>query len=51
MDYEAISTFSKSWGLVYMVVLFAGVVLYAFWPRNKATFDKAAHVPLEEDDR
>jgi cytochrome c oxidase cbb3-type subunit 4 len=50
MDYETLATFSKSWGLVYMVVLFAAVCLYALRPRNKATFDKAARVPLEGDD-
>ncbi|MCE9522413.1 MAG: cbb3-type cytochrome c oxidase subunit 3 [Alphaproteobacteria bacterium] len=51
MDYDTISTFSKSWGLVYLVGLFLGVCIYAFWPRNQAKFDKAARVPLEEDDR
>ncbi len=51
MSYETISTFAKSWGLVYLLVLFFGAALYAFWPRNKAKFDKAARMPLEEDDR
>jgi cytochrome c oxidase cbb3-type subunit 4 len=51
MDYEMIATFSKSWGLVYLVLLFLGVWVYALWPRNKAKFDRAARVPLEEDDR
>ena len=50
MDYETLSTFSKSWGLVYMVVLFAAVFVYALWPRNKAKFEKAARMPLEGDD-
>jgi len=30
-------------------VLFAGVVLYAFWPGNKRRFDEAAKLPLEDD--
>ena len=51
MSYETISTLSTSWGLVYLVVLFVGVTVYAFWPHNKAKFDKAARMPLEEDDR
>ncbi len=51
MDYESIATFSKSWGLVYLVVLFVGACLYAFWPRNKEKFDQAARMPLDEDDR
>ncbi len=51
MNYETISTFATSWGLVYLMVLFVGVAVYAFWPRNKDKFDKAARMPLEEDDR
>ena len=31
------------------VVLFVAVVLYALWPRNRATFDDAANMPLRED--
>lgn len=49
MTYEAISTFARSWGTVYLMVLFAGVFIYAFWPRNRATFDAAARMPLDED--
>lgn len=51
MDYDTISTFAKSWGLVYLMAIFIGVCLYAFWPRNKAKFDQAACMPLDEDDR
>jgi cytochrome c oxidase cbb3-type subunit IV len=29
--------------------LFLGVVLYAVWPSNKASFDAAARMPLRED--
>ncbi len=50
-DYGAIATFAKSWGLVYLLVLFVGAIAYAYWPRNKAKFDKAARMPLEEDER
>jgi cytochrome c oxidase cbb3-type subunit 4 len=51
MDYETLSAFSMSWGLVYFIALFVGVCVYAFWPRNRATFDRAARLPLEGDDR
>jgi cytochrome c oxidase cbb3-type subunit 4 len=50
MTYEAVSEFSKSWGLVYLVVMFLGVCAYAFWPRNGQTFDRASQVPLDKDD-
>lgn len=50
MSYDEIATFSKSWGLVYLTLLFLGVCAYAFWPRNKTKFDRAARMPLDKDD-
>jgi cytochrome c oxidase cbb3-type subunit 4 len=29
--------------------LFIAIVTYAVWPRNKASFDEAAKMPLRED--
>ena len=49
VDYDTLAAFARSWGLVYLMALFAGVCLYAFWPRNKTKFDKAARMPLDED--
>jgi cytochrome c oxidase cbb3-type subunit 4 len=31
------------------VGIFLAIVIYALWPRNKATFDAAAQMPLRED--
>ena len=31
------------------VAIFLAIVAYAFWPRNKAAFDEAAHLPLREE--
>jgi len=31
------------------VVLFFAAIIYAIWPRNKASFDAAAKMPLRED--
>ena len=49
MSYETLSTFARSWGTVYLMLLFVGVLTYALWPRNGAKFDAAARIPLEED--
>lgn len=49
MDYEAIAAFARSYGLLYMLVLFAVVLAYALWPRNKKKFADAARIPLKED--
>ena len=31
------------------VGIFIAIVIYAFWPRNKAAFDEAARMPLREE--
>jgi cytochrome c oxidase cbb3-type subunit 4 len=49
MDYHAVSGFAQSWGLVYLVVLFAVAIGWALWPRNRARFDEAARIPFKED--
>ena len=46
MTYDEIATFSKSWGLVYLTVMFLVVCAYALWPRNQQKFDRAAQMPL-----
>ncbi|WP_108681225.1 cbb3-type cytochrome c oxidase subunit 3 [Methyloceanibacter sp. wino2] len=49
MDYEQVASISQVAALIFFIVLFAGVVLYAFWPGNKKRFDEAARLPLEDD--
>ncbi len=50
MSYDEVATFSKSWGLVYLSVMFRAVCAYALWPRNKQKFDRAAQMPLDKDE-
>jgi cytochrome c oxidase cbb3-type subunit 4 len=47
--YESIARFAQTWGLVYFFVIFAGVLVYALWPKNKRSFDEASRIPLRED--
>ncbi len=49
MTYESVSYFAQTWGLVYLVVLFAGVLVYALRPGAKDKFEQAARIPLKED--
>jgi cytochrome c oxidase cbb3-type subunit 4 len=51
MSYETVSRFAQQGGSIYFVLLFLGALLYALWPRSKSSFQKAARIPLEEDDR
>ena len=47
-EYEAWAYFSATWGLLYFFTLFIGVVIFAYWPRNKAAFEAAAQIPLRD---
>jgi len=47
--YKAVAEFAQTWGLVYFVVIFVLVLLYALWPSRKQQFDEAARIPLRED--
>ena len=49
MTYEQVASISQVVALIFFVVLFAGVLLYAFWPGNKKSFEQAARLPLEKD--
>lgn len=47
--YVFFAHFAQTWGLVYFVAIFFGVLAYALWPSNQKRFDESARVPLRED--
>jgi cytochrome c oxidase cbb3-type subunit 4 len=47
--YTAMRHFADSWGLVFMFVVFVGVILFTFRPGGKKAADRAAQIPLKED--
>ncbi|MEO1039093.1 MAG: cbb3-type cytochrome c oxidase subunit 3 [Pseudomonadota bacterium] len=49
--YQTLSHFAQTWGLLFFMALFAGVVVYAMWPKNQDKFDAAARVPLNDDSK
>jgi cytochrome c oxidase cbb3-type subunit 4 len=49
MTYEQVSTITQVAALLFFIALFAGVVIYAFWPGNKKRFEKDAQIPLRKD--
>jgi cytochrome c oxidase cbb3-type subunit 4 len=49
MTYEQVASISQVGALLGFVALFVGVLIYAFWPGNKKTFEEAARLPLEKD--
>jgi cytochrome c oxidase cbb3-type subunit IV len=50
VTYEQLSAFAQTSGMIYFIIIFMGVCLYVFWPKNRAKFDKAARMPLENED-
>jgi len=47
--YSAVASFAQTWGLLYFMILFAIVVAYVLWPKNRKKFDDAAQIPFRED--
>jgi len=50
MDYSTFRQFADSWGLLYLTILFIGIVLFTFRPGSKKIADDVAQIPLREDD-
>ncbi|WP_413204719.1 cbb3-type cytochrome c oxidase subunit 3 [Rhodospirillum sp. A1_3_36] len=36
------------WGL-WLMLVFGGIILWAFWPKNKDRFEKYGEIPLRDD--
>ena len=49
MTYTEAYEFAQTYCLVYLMLLFLGVQVYALWPGNRRRFDDAAKIPLRED--
>ncbi|MGI9402625.1 MAG: cbb3-type cytochrome oxidase subunit 3 [Rhizobiaceae bacterium] len=49
MDYNTFRQFADSWGLLYLFIVFLGVIIYVFRPGSKEIAEKIAKIPLEED--
>ena len=50
VDHDVLVWFSKSYGLFYLLALSAAVLIYAYWPSNNKTFDRAGRAILEDDE-
>ena len=50
MTYETLARFAQQGGSIYFGLLFLAALIYALWPRNRARFDAAARMPLDEED-
>jgi cytochrome c oxidase cbb3-type subunit IV len=48
--YTAMRQFADSWGLVLMVLFFAGAILFVYRPGGRKSADDAAKIPFKEED-
>jgi cytochrome c oxidase cbb3-type subunit 4 len=49
MDYETARAMAGTWGLIAFILMFAVVLVYALWPRNRGKFRDASKIPLGDD--
>ena len=49
MNFEQVSYIAQTWGLLYLFVLFVGMLIYALRPSARKKFDDAAQIPFKED--
>jgi cytochrome c oxidase cbb3-type subunit IV len=49
LQYQILRTFADSWGLLFMFLVFAWVVVRAMRPSARKAYDDAASIPFKED--
>ena len=47
-DHDTVVGFSKSFGLIYLVVLSVICLVWTYWPSNRKGFEEAARMPVRE---
>lgn len=47
MSYETVVTITQTVALIFFILLFLMVVVYALWPGNREKFKRAARLPFE----
>ena len=49
-SYEQMARFAQQGGTIYFGLMFFAGLIYALWPRHKASFARLAVLPLESDE-
>lgn len=50
ITHESMLELSKVWGLLYLFAFSIAVIIYTFWPSNRAKFKKAETEIFAKDD-
>ena len=51
MNYSDLRIFADSWGLLYLFLIFVGVIFFTFRPGSRNQAEENANIPLREDDQ
>jgi cytochrome c oxidase cbb3-type subunit 4 len=50
VDLQAVWEVFRSLWVVWLMILFAGIVFWAYRPKNKKRFEENARIPFKDDD-
>lgn len=50
MTHDTVLVFSKTWGAMYLLLIFLAAVIWVYWPRRKGIYDKAAQSLLGDEE-
>lgn len=48
--HDAVLLFSKTWGALYLFVVFLIAVVWIYWPKRKSVYAAAAQSPLGKEE-
>ena len=48
--YTILRELADSWFMLIMFVMFIGIIIFAFRPGTKASYDRLRNLPLQDDD-
>jgi cytochrome c oxidase cbb3-type subunit 4 len=49
MNYSTFREIADSWGLLYLFLMFVGVIFFTFRPGSKKIAEDVAQIPFKED--
>ncbi|WP_282022432.1 cbb3-type cytochrome c oxidase subunit 3 [Ruegeria faecimaris] len=50
MTHDTVLVFSKTWGAIYLLVVFLAAVVWTYWPSRRKAYDDAAQSPLDHQE-
>ncbi len=49
MDLTQLGAMLHAYWTVWLVMVFIGIIVYAMWPGNRAKFEHAGRIPLDDE--